>query len=118
MTNKALLYSQFNRRVEFGTTVSQTNGAGANVPTFTPQVTVWAAPKVHSIGQQYKNYGTDLQDTITLIIKHNSNINEMLQAQYQGKIYDILTISPDDSNNVVVYDYIILKLSTKVGGTE
>ena len=56
-----------------------------------------------------------LEDTILIVIRHNKAVNKKLIVMLPDKTYyDIASISPDDSNNVITYDIVTLKLNTSI----
>ncbi|GAX06947.1 hypothetical protein IWT25_02295 [Secundilactobacillus pentosiphilus] len=111
---KRIPVSQFNKRVEFGTIQSVYNRAsGTNVPSFASQMALWAKQQRRSLNNQYKLMGTELQDSIVVIIRHNDAVNRSLLAKMNGTLYDIADISPDDSD-YMSYDYLTLSEHKKV----
>ncbi|ASY47454.1 hypothetical protein N507_0259 [Lacticaseibacillus rhamnosus DSM 14870] len=57
--------------------------------------------------------GTRLDNSITIIVRHDARNVEQKQARLDGITYDISDISPDDSNNAIRYDYLTLIKVTK-----
>ncbi|BAN74525.1 putative phage head-tail joining protein [Lacticaseibacillus casei DSM 20011 = JCM 1134 = ATCC 393] len=57
--------------------------------------------------------GTRLDNSITIIVRHDARNVEQKQARLDGIVYDISDISPDDSNNAIRYDYLTLIKVTK-----
>jgi hypothetical protein len=57
--------------------------------------------------------GTRLDNSITIIVRHDARNIEQKQARLDGIVYDISDISPDDSNNAIRYDYLTLIKTTK-----
>lgn len=113
---RKLLPSMFNKRIEFGTVKSvEDDNTGDYKETFVSQFSLWAYPNKRTLNQQYQLLGTNLTDTIVLIIRHNSNVNDSLKLKYNGQQYDILDVSSDDSLNYMSYDYLTVKLTSKVG---
>ena len=66
-----------------------------------------------SLTQQYTLVGTRLDNSITIIVRHDArNINQK-QARLDGIVYEISDISSDDSNDTIRYDYLTLVKTTK-----
>ena len=75
-----------------------------------------------SMSALYQTAGTQFEDTITVVIRHNPTLNrvfyngdfdtddvdELLLAKFHGRHYRILNISADDSH-YGSYDYLTLK---------
>lgn len=107
--------SDFNKRVSFGkveTVVNEINGN--TTQTFVPQLILKYAPKMRTMTQQYTILGTKFEDSILIVVRHNKNLQKNLLAKMpDGKYYDIVGISPDDSNKVITYDIVTLKLNQR-----
>lgn len=101
--------SQFNKRIGFGTVQSAEQPNGVSKPTFVPSFTVWGKKWRRSISQEYQLVGTSLQDTVTLIIRHNSQVLETMKVQLDGETYDIVSYNPDESSKPVAYDSVTVK---------
>ena len=114
---KKILPSMFNKRCGFGTikSVQSENSIGYKSE-YVEQFSLWCYPKKRTLRQQYDLYGTELDDSLVLIVRHNSKINKQLKVKYNGEIYDILNISSDDSLNYMSYDYLTIKQIKKSGG--
>ncbi|KFL91760.1 hypothetical protein CNW10_0307 [Lactiplantibacillus plantarum] len=48
-----------------------------------------------------------------VIIRHNPKVYEGIKCRYQGKLYDVINDSTDDSSNYLSCDYLTLKQVTK-----
>jgi len=105
--------SDFNKAVQFGTVKTTINRTNANsMKTFVPQINLKYAPKTRTLTQQYTILGTKLEDTILIVIRHNKAIHGKLIAKLaDGQYYDIVSVSPDDSNNIITYDIVTLTLN-------
>ncbi|WP_242943221.1 phage head closure protein [Leuconostoc garlicum] len=107
--------SDFNKRVSFGkveTVVNEINGN--TMQTFVPQLILKYAPKMRTMTQQYTILGTKFEDSILIVVRHNKNLQKNLLAKMpDSKYYDIVGISPDDSNKVITYDIVTLKLNQR-----
>lgn len=114
MMSKRIPVSQFTKRVEFGTVESVYNrDSGTNLPSFITRMTLWAKQQRRSLSNQYKLMGTEMQDSIVVIIRHNADVTRSLSARLNGTVYDIVDISPDDSE-YFTYDYLTLLKHKKV----
>ncbi|MDB8867678.1 phage head closure protein [Pediococcus acidilactici] len=112
---KKILFSEFNHRIKFGKMHPVRNdNTGDNDEMFVPELEVWCKPQKRTANQSYSIYGTDLEGTEVIVIRHNEQVKEMTKASYGGKEYDIVVNNPDESGNYLAYDYITLKLSQKV----
>lgn len=105
--------SDFNKTVQFGTVKTEINKVNMNkIVKFVPQIALKYAPKTRTLTQQYTILGTKLEDTILIVIRHNKAINGKLIAKLaDGQYYDIVSVSPDDSNNIITYDIVTLTLN-------
>lgn len=57
--------------------------------------------------------GTRLDNSITIIVRHDTRNASQKQARLGGIVYDIADVSPDDSNDAIRYDYLTLTKTTK-----
>lgn len=104
--------SELNKRIAFGTVQSIELQSGVNKPQLVANFTVWCKKWVRSLNQTYSLIGTEYQDTVTVVIRHNASVNDSLQAILDGVTYNVMNINPDESANPVGYDTVTLK---KVG---
>lgn len=107
--------SDFNKTVKFGTIKSVMNEINGNtITSFVPVLSLKYAPRTRTMTQQYTILGTKLEDTIMIVIRHNKAVQEQLIVMLpDGKYYDIIGVSPDDSNNIITYDIVTLKLNKR-----
>lgn len=86
---------------------------------FRPQQKLHCALYQRSLAQQYSLLGTKLEGTIVVAVRSQYHVNDKLQAKLDddSTIYDIVTISRDDSHSLNRYDLITLKKSEKVGAS-
>ncbi|WP_180370646.1 phage head closure protein, partial [Oenococcus oeni] len=69
--------------------------------------------------QTYQIYGTELQDTIDIVVRHDPTIQkQFLLLDTDGKQYSIESISPDDSGSLNAFDILTLKSITQKGTTK
>lgn len=105
--------SDFSRVVELGNPQSHQNGAHVNVSTFAPAYTLHFKQQKRTLTQQYTLIGTRLDNSITIITRHDDRNASQQQARIDGIVYNISDVSPDDSNNAIRYDYLTLIKITK-----
>lgn len=105
--------SDFSRTIELGSPKSHTTGAGINITSFVPAYSLHFKQQKRTLTQQYTLVGTRLDNSITIIVRHDARNIEQKQARLDGITYDISDISPDDSNNAIRYDYLTLIKVTK-----
>jgi SPP1 family predicted phage head-tail adaptor len=105
--------SDFSRKVDIGSPQSHRTGAGVNISSFVPVYSLHFKQQKRTLTQQYTLVGTRLDNSITIIVRHDArNINQK-QARLDGVVYDIADVSPDDSNDAIRYDYLTLTKTTK-----
>jgi SPP1 family predicted phage head-tail adaptor len=105
--------SDFSRTVELGNPQSHRTGAGLNISTFVPAYSLHFKTQKRTLTQQYTLVGTRLDNSITIITRHDGRNAVQQQARIGGIVYDISDVSPDDSNNAIRYDYLTLVKITK-----
>ncbi|MCJ1993799.1 phage head closure protein [Lactococcus piscium] len=105
--------ADFNHKLSLGNVESVKNpNTGATARKFKAEITLWFASKTRTLAQQYQLQGTDLENTRTVIIKHNKQADGLTVALIDGVQYNIVSYSPDETNNVIRYDYLTLKRSS------
>ena len=105
--------SDFSKTVELGNPVSHRTGAGLNISVFVPAYILHYKQQKRTLSQEYTLIGTRLDNSITIIVRHDDrNVNQQ-QARIGGTVYNISDVSPDDSNNAIRYDYLTLLKITK-----
>ena len=105
--------SDFSRTVELGSPQSHKTGAGLNVSSFVPAYTLHYKQQKRTLTQQYTLVGTRLDNSITIITRHDARNSSQQQARLDGVVYSISDISPDDGNDYIRYDYLTLVKITK-----
>lgn len=105
--------ADFSHKVDLGSPQSHTTGAGLNITSFVPAYSLHFKQQKRTLTQQYTLVGTRLDNSITIIVRHDARNIEQKQARLDGIVYDISDISPDDSNNAIRYDYLTLIKVTK-----
>ena len=119
MMIKKQLYSEFNRRAKFGNMKSvPNNNSGDNDEVFVPVFSLWCKPQKRTANQSYSIYGTELQNTITIVIRHTESVKSNMKVMYDGHLYNIEINNPDDSGSYLAYDYLTLKAIKKVSQSE
>ncbi|OIK55722.1 phage head closure protein [Oenococcus oeni] len=109
--------SDFNKRGQFGEydTVINPTSAGEE-DGFTDSFSRWYAVRTRSMNKTYQMYGTDLQDTVDIVVRHDPNIKPPLLFQdNQGKQYDIVSVSPGETSNPNAFDILTLKATVRKG---
>ena len=105
--------ADFSQTVELGSPQSHKTGAGVNVNNFVPAYSLHFKQQKRTLTQQYTLVGTRLDNSITIITRHDARNASQKQARLNGVVYDISDISPDDSNDAIRYDYLTLTKVTK-----
>ncbi|WKF86021.1 phage head closure protein [Lacticaseibacillus pantheris] len=109
--------TDFGHVVAFGKTVSDRNQyTGASIAKFVQEYKLHFATQKRTITQQYMVVGTRLENTITIITRHDVRNDSVARAQINGIDYEVLSVSPDDSNEYIRYDYLTLSKITSGGG--
>ena len=104
--------SSFNKKAYFYVTKSVHNPhTGANSSQLVLALTLWCMPYTRGIVQQSGLTPEQLDQPI-IIVRHNPKITAQMQVKYDDRTYSIVNISPDDTNQIITYDYLTLK---KVG---
>ncbi|MYY21828.1 head-tail adaptor protein [Lactobacillus salivarius] len=107
---KKLLHSSFNQRIEFQTVSFVVNDlTGDTVEKPVTLFSCWCAPQRRTMSQQFQLTGLGLEDTLTVAIRHNSNVSKAILAKYKNDIYEVVSFSPDETNNYMAYDYIVIR---------
>lgn len=83
---------------------------------FVPDFKRWYGVRTRTMNQTYQIYGTDLQDTVDIVIRHDDSIKPPLMFQSSdGLQYDIVSSSPDDTGALNAFDILTLKQVTRKG---
>lgn len=111
--------SRLNHKVKFGKTetISDESIEGSHESFITRQQ-LHCAFYQRSQTQQYQLLGTKLEGTIVIAIRSQYHVEDDLQAQIDddNTIYNIVTISRDESHSPIRYDLITLKDTGKKVG--
>lgn len=106
----------FNVIADFGDVKSTTNRhTGMQVPHFVRKFSLHVYPQKTTLNRLFAQFGTQYQDSITLVIKHNPAVHDKLKVKYQGTLYKIINISVDDSANYQTYDFLSLQKLERTG---
>lgn len=102
---------RLNKKAEFGDMVAGENvnpNTGEPILEFKADFTLRAGVYSRSQSQQIALSGTDLEDTLVLIIRHNTKVSKKMKVKIDTDLYQIVSISFDDSlpNS---YDLITIK---------
>lgn len=99
-----------NRRADFGTVQTVQNpDNGSMKKTFVKAFSLWYASKTRTLNQQYQIQGTALENTKVIIVRHNPKVEAIKAVQIGDVMYDLVSYSPDESNNYNTYDFVTLK---------
>lgn len=107
------LPTDFSKTVELGSPQSHRTGAGLNISTFVPVYSLHFKQQKRTLTQQYSLIGTRIDNSITIITRHDDRNASQQQARIGGIVYNVADVSPDDSNNAIRYDYLTLVKITK-----
>lgn len=101
---------ELNRRADFGTVQTLQNpDNGSMKKTFVKAFSLWYASKTRTLNQQYQIQGTALENTKVIIVRHNPKVEAIKAVQIGDVMYDLVSYSPDESNNYNTYDFVTLK---------
>ncbi|RZQ57940.1 phage head closure protein [Weissella paramesenteroides] len=101
---------ELNRRADFGTVQTVQNpDNGSMKKTFVKAFSLWYASKTRTLNQQYQIQGTALENTKVIIVRHNPKVEAIKAVQIGDVMYDLVSYSPDESNNYNTYDFVTLK---------
>lgn len=107
---RKLLHSSFNRKIEFMTVkpiINDLTGDTEEKPIVL--FSCWCAPQKRTMTQQFQLTGLGLDDTLTVAIRHNDEVRKAILAVYKKQIYEVVSVSPDDTNNYLAYDYVVIR---------
>lgn len=110
--------SRLNHLIEFGKPDwVATDTLEGSKETFKPLQTLHCAFYQRSLTQQYNLLGTKLEGTIVVAVRSQYHVSDKLQARFTDspQVYNIVTVSRDDSHSLNRYDLITLKAVDKVG---
>lgn len=85
--------ADFSRTVELGKPQSHRTGAGVNISSFVPVYSLHFKQQKRTLTQQYTLVGTRLDNSITIITRHDARNVVQKQARLDGIVYDISDIS-------------------------
>ncbi|GMA66775.1 MULTISPECIES: phage head closure protein [Leuconostoc] len=112
MVSGKLKPSNFIGKVEFGTikSVDNQNTGGKKKIFVSVSHQMRFAPRSRSITQSDTIFGTDIQETKIIAVRHNMELSENLKVRFvkTGKVHDIKYISADESNSPIKFDYITI----------
>ncbi|KGH92132.1 phage head-tail adapter protein [Oenococcus oeni S23] len=109
-----------NKRGQFGLVEQVANpNTGGLTNQFVASFSRWYGVRTRTMNQTYQIYGTELQDTIDIVVRHDPTIQkQFLFLDTDGKQYSIESISPDDSGSLNAFDILTLKSVTQKGTTK
>ncbi|WP_054725632.1 phage head closure protein [Paucilactobacillus hokkaidonensis] len=82
---------------------------------FKKKLTLHYARVKTTMTQKYLAAGTELEDTSTIAVRHNNQLENMQQCVVNGVTYDITDVSPDDEM-YIAYDFVTLSKIKRGGG--
>lgn len=112
--------SRLSHLIEFGKFEAiPTDTLEGSQEVFKPQQKLHCALYQRSLTQQYSLLGTKLEGTTVVAVRSQYHVNDKLQAKLDSSdtVYNIVTISRDDSHSLNRYDLITLKAINKVGAS-
>ncbi|QEU48015.1 head-tail adaptor protein [Schleiferilactobacillus harbinensis] len=104
---KKYAVSRLNKVAEIGKTVNRKTGAGINVSTFEPTGTLFYGSYNRTVTQTYQITGTDVEDTIAIVVRHTDTLNDSILVRLAGIVYAIQSIAYDD--DIHGFDVVTLK---------
>lgn len=101
--------SRMKHKVEFGTIKSfKADNFNGRVEYYVPDFSVWCGEYTSTQTQTYDLLGTHIDVDLTIVIRHNSKVNDRkILVCYKGTIYQIVNINSDDRLNA--FDLVTLK---------
>lgn len=107
--------SRLNQRIQFGTIQSVELPNGAHKDQFVPQQEVYCGRWTRTVNQAFQVIGTERQDDITVIIRHNAAVTNSLMAQFDGdsSVYKVIAVNPDESTELIAFDLVTLRKVSK-----
>lgn len=110
--------SRLNHLIEFGVTETvDTDTLEGSVEKFVPKQKLHFAYYQRSQTQQYQLFGTDLQNTIVIVVRSQCHVDDTQLARIKGDetTYKVMSISRGEAHSPINYDLITLKDVKKVG---
>ncbi|MFT8879253.1 MAG: phage head closure protein [Oenococcus sp.] len=110
-------FALLNRRGQFGSVKTTTNPhTGSSSEVLNQSFSRWYGVRTRTVSQTYQIFGTDLQDTIDIVIRHDPAIRPpMIFQDSQGVQYDIVSVAPDDTGSLNAFDILTLKMKSMRG---
>ena len=115
-----LAISRLNKVIELGKTKTiPTRTIQGSKAEFVPSRTLHCAIYQRTQAQQYQIFGTDLQDTIVIVVRSQAKVDDVMRVRFKGDttVYRIINISRDASHNFPRYDLLTLR-DIKKGGAD
>jgi SPP1 family predicted phage head-tail adaptor len=104
---KKYAVSRLNKVAEIGKTVNRRTGADLNISTFEPTGTLFYGSYNRTVTQTYQITGTDVEDTIAIVVRHTDTLNDSILVRLDGIVYAIQSIAYDD--DIHGFDVVTLK---------
>lgn len=103
--------NRLNKRAMFGKLVAGTEvnpNTGEAIEVFQASFSRYAGRYSRTLSQQAELAGTVLADTSIIVIRHSDQVNDQMRVKFSGDLYNIVSISSDDST-AVSYDLITVR---------
>ena len=93
--------SKLNKRISFYRVSSTVDEYGAPVEELQKVYSCWACLYTQSIKENYTSAGTDLENSISFIVRESKKFSPLLsdKVEYKGKMLDIKKINETSSNS-------------------
>lgn len=103
--------NRLNKRAEFGELIASDEvnpNTGEAINVFQSSFTRYAGRYSRTFSQQAEIAGTVLKDTSVIVIRHTDKINKQMLVNFDSDLYNIVSISSDDST-AISYDLITVR---------
>ncbi|MCJ8184806.1 phage head closure protein [Lactiplantibacillus pentosus] len=103
--------NRLNKRAEFGEMVAgdEVNpNTGDSIDVFQSSFSRYAGRYSRSFSQQIEVAGTTLEDTSVIVIRHTDKVNDQMKVKFDGDLYNVVSVSSDDST-AVSYDLVTVR---------
>lgn len=105
---KKYAVSRLNKLATFGGLSDPVpNQNGVPRQTFVPQFTAYCGSYTRTLAIAYQVVGTDLEDTVAIVVRHDSRVTDQLMVRLDGVLYRIVSVAADDDINA--FDVVTMK---------
>lgn len=104
--------SRLNLRISFGTGQSTENGNSIPIETYVESFSVWCGVWNRTYAEKFAAIGTEHQNDLTVIIRHNPAVNQSLLAQMVSDLsttYRVVDVAPDETPSPVSFDLVTMQ---------